>query len=99
MCAASFDHLVGQREHAVRHGEPECFGSLEVDDHLEFCRLRDGKVAWLFTLENAGNIVAGLSPKDGETRSISHQTAADREFAIVVDRWNRMTCCQCGNSS
>ena len=38
--AHSFDHLVGDGEHARRDGEAERPGGLHVDDQLEFGRLQ-----------------------------------------------------------
>jgi len=37
----SFDHLVGEREQRLRHGEAECIDCLLVDGQLKFDRLLD----------------------------------------------------------
>jgi len=35
----SFDHLVGEIEHARRNGEAQCLGRLEIDDQRIFRRV------------------------------------------------------------
>ena len=40
--AASFDHIVGTRQHRCRHFKADRLGGLEVDHQLEPGRLNDG---------------------------------------------------------
>ena len=40
-CAASLDHLVGEREQPVRNLEAERLGRFEIDDQLELGWLQD----------------------------------------------------------
>ena len=59
-CGGSFNHLIGEIEHASRHGEAQGLGSFEVDDQREFRRVLNWEVggtsapedpilgAWLF---------------------------------------------------
>ena len=59
-CGGSFNHLIGEIEHASRHGEAQDLGSFEVDDQREFRRVLNWEVggtsapedpilgAWLF---------------------------------------------------
>jgi hypothetical protein len=42
--AASFDHLIGEREHRWRNFESERLCSLEINHQLEFARLYHGQV-------------------------------------------------------
>ena len=53
--------LVGQREQRGRHFEAECAGGDQVDDKIEFGRLRDRKVGRLLALENTAGIDADIS--------------------------------------
>jgi hypothetical protein len=41
-----FDHLVCSGKQRRRHRKAEALGNFEVDDELEFCRLRDGQIGW-----------------------------------------------------
>ena len=41
-----FDHFVGDGEDTRRNGKAERFGSLEIDDQLEFSRLLHRKIDW-----------------------------------------------------
>ncbi len=50
--AASFNHLIGDGEHARRNGQPERLGRFQVDDQVELGRLHNRKIARLFTFEN-----------------------------------------------
>ena len=43
---ALFDHFVGDGEDTRRNGKAERFGSLEIDDQLEFSRLLHRKIDW-----------------------------------------------------
>ena len=56
-----FDHLIGAREECWWHGEPECLGSLEVDDQLELNWLLDRKIGWLGTSEYLVDVDGGAS--------------------------------------
>jgi hypothetical protein len=46
----SFDYLVGERLHRVRHLDAEGFRGLHVNDQLELARPHDGKIGGLFAL-------------------------------------------------
>jgi hypothetical protein len=51
-----FDHLVGEREQLVGNFKAERLCGFEVDDQLEFGRLQNRKVGWLFSLKDAIDI-------------------------------------------
>jgi hypothetical protein len=46
ICAASLDHLVGDREHRRRQSASNLLGALQVEDELKFRRLFDREVRW-----------------------------------------------------
>jgi len=69
--AVLFDHLVSSHKQLVGHGEAERVGSLEVDHQLEFARPDHWEVGWLFTLENATCVDAGLAKTVRKVRSQS----------------------------
>jgi hypothetical protein len=57
----SFDHLVGNREHAGRNREAKRLSGLEVDHQLELGRSQDRQVGGLLALENPTGVDAGLA--------------------------------------
>src|SRR5262249_53734870 len=54
--AASFDHLVGEREQIRRNLKAERFRGLEIDDQRVFRRLLHGEVGWTGAPEDAVNV-------------------------------------------
>ena len=52
---ALFDHLVGADEQRRRHGDPERFSRLKIDNYVEFGRPLNWKFARLRTLQNLVN--------------------------------------------
>src|SRR5262249_17985076 len=89
MAARSFDHLVGDREHAPRQGEVECFGGLQIDDEFKPCGKLYGHVGWLFALENAADVIPGAALGICLTRAVAHQSAPNGKFALRVNGRNR----------
>ncbi len=57
----SFDHLVGEQLHRVRHLDAKGLRGLQVDDELELARLHDGKIGRPLAFENATDEVSGLT--------------------------------------
>ena len=57
--AASFDHLVGEREQRRRDGEAKGLGGLEIDDEIELGRLLDRDIAGLRAVQNFVGQVGG----------------------------------------
>src|SRR6266446_391851 len=95
MTVASFDHLVGNGEHARWNGETKHLCGFEVDHKLEFGGLHDWKIGRLFALENAAGVDANLAKGIGKTGSIAHQSAGRGEVTPIIDRGNCMACRQC----
>src|SRR5262249_960923 len=82
--AASFDHLVGEREQPVRNLEAERLGGPEVDDKLKFYGLHYRKIARPLASENAADIDAGLTVGIDIVRSIADETSGVRVFTPIV---------------
>ena len=50
-CArASLNHLIGLRQQQLRHGEVECFGSLEIEGKPKPSRLLERQIRWFRAL-------------------------------------------------
>jgi len=70
-----FDDVVGASEHHCRHGETQCFGGLEIDHQLEFCRLLDRQIGRLDALQDFLH-ESGAEPKRiGTIDAVSHECA------------------------
>src|SRR5262245_196216 len=76
-----FDHLVGKQLHRVGHLDAERPGRLQVDDKLEFGRLRHWQIGWLLPFENPPNIDAYKAIHFCQAVAICHQTASTSEVA------------------
>jgi hypothetical protein len=74
---------------------PSAFGSLEIDDELEFRRQHDGQITRPLTFENPANVNAGLAIRICSTGSITNEAASFNNLAICVERWHRVVCSQC----
>ena len=81
----SFDHLIGAPEQRQRHGEAKSLRGLEVDDQLDLRGLLDWQIGWLFALENAAGVDAGLTERLRKTASIAQQATGRGERPILVD--------------
>ena len=73
--APLFDHLVGAKQDRLRHRKAKRLGSLEVHDHLEFCRKLHREIAWLFAAQNAIHISGGATKEVYLVDSVGEQTA------------------------
>ena len=54
-----FEHSVGAAGQRQGDSDPERLGGLEIDDHLDFCRLLDREVSRPFTFEHAASVTTG----------------------------------------
>src|SRR5215467_14173057 len=93
--AVSFDHLIGNRQQGRRQVQAECFGGLQVDDELEFSRLHNRKVGWLFALEDSAGILTNLTVRPRDVGAITSQPTSLDKFAPRVSYGQRMTCREC----
>jgi hypothetical protein len=67
---ALLDHLVRSPEHRLRDRQPERLRGLEVNHQLELCRLRDGRVCGLGTLESPVYKIGGAEGARLGTRQL-----------------------------
>jgi hypothetical protein len=82
----SFDHLVGDGEQRGRHLDGERLGSREINDHFEFCRLRDRQVARFLAFEDAARIDADELVYVVKVRPVTDQPADVGKIAPEIDR-------------
>ena len=69
-----------------RDGKAERLRGFEVDEQIEFRRQHDRQVTRLFALQNAADIVAGLSIGVGPAGAVADEAAGFGLFAIGEDR-------------
>src|SRR6516164_8065486 len=81
----SFDHLVGAGEQRWRHVDGERLGGREINDHVEFCRLRDRQVGRFLAFEDAAAIDADELVYVVNARSVTDQSADLGKFAPEID--------------
>src|SRR5215471_7814399 len=86
----SFDDLVGEREHVLRHSKTERLGCLEIDHQLELGRLQHRQIGGFGALENPAGVGANLTIHVSKIDSITYQAASQRIFAILIDGGYRM---------
>src|ERR1019366_1434127 len=91
-----FDHLIGAAEQRWRDGETERLRCFEVDYQLDLGGLLDWQVRWLLALENATRVAASQAVGVYNTASVASQPASRHVLVILVDRWYRVECRQCG---
>src|SRR5262249_30590830 len=77
--------FVGTAKQRWRHGEAECFGSLEVDDQLETGRRLDRKIGRLLAFEDAIDIPSRASVRVEIVRPVRHQAAISGFVTVSVD--------------
>ena len=70
-----FDHLVGDGEQLVRHGEAERLRRLHVQRHLELDRQLNRKLRWIGATENPIDVGRGAANYIAHVRSIRQEAA------------------------
>src|SRR5215510_8739739 len=92
--AASFDHLVGEREHLRRQSKAERLRGLQVEKEFEFGRQLDRQVAGFCPLQNAIDIGSGLSGWLYVVDPIASKAATHHEIGQLIHRVQTMSCCE-----
>src|SRR5262249_40774289 len=82
----SFNHLVGDGEQAVRHGEPERLGSLEIDREFELGRLLDWQLYRLGALQDPVHVPGAAPEQIRQGRAVGHETAGPHVLLFLAGR-------------
>src|SRR5919201_689181 len=88
----SFNHLVSERKQRGRHVDAKRPRGLEIDDQLEFGRLYDRQIRWLFPFENPSHIDPALTIAVRKTRTVAEQSARGDEFSLEINHWHGVPC-------
>src|SRR5262245_1559062 len=88
------DQFGGGGKQSPRNGEAQGLRGFEVDDQIEFGGLHDRQVGRFFTLEDLADVSASLAIGIRKVGSVAHQTAGCGEVPQIMDRGNRMACCE-----
>src|SRR5215471_835279 len=93
--SCSFDHLLGDREHARRDGEPERLGSFQVDNQLELGGLNDRHIGRLLAFEDTPYIQPALAVAVRKMWSVAHKATRIDKFLLEINGWHGMARRQC----
>src|SRR5215471_5023661 len=83
----SFDHLVGDGEHAWAHFEAERPCRLKIDDELEPRRLQHRQIGRLGAFKDAASVHADLTTHLELIGSVAHQSAGGNIAPLRVTGW------------
>jgi hypothetical protein len=92
--ARLFDDLVSAAEQRDWEGDTERRGGLKVYDQLDLRRPLYRQIGWLFTLENPAGVDADQAVPIVQIGSIAHQATSRGKFAVRINRWQSMACCE-----
>jgi hypothetical protein len=73
--SCSFDHLIGERKHPIRHVDAKLLSSPEIGHEFKFHELLDQQVGRLLAFENAASVDAGLAVCIGDAGRVAHQAS------------------------
>ena len=68
----------------MRHRDAKCFGSLEVDDEIEFGRLFNRYIGRLFPAQNPVDQFGGAPEQVRKICSVRHQTSREHILPETV---------------
>src|SRR6516164_256260 len=83
----SFDHLVGDGEHAWAHFDAERLRRLKIDDELEPRRLQHWEIGRFRAFKDAAGVHADLTTHLELVGSVAHQPAGGDISPLRITRW------------
>jgi len=72
---ALLNHLVGSKQQRLGHGEAKYFGSLEIKNQLDFCRLLNREISRFCPFQYLVGVDRGAAEKIRQVLPVSHQEA------------------------
>ena len=73
------DHLVGELQQRLRHGEAERLGGSQVNDQIEFGRQLNGQITGFRSFESAIYIEGRTSKQVEDVSPVGYQSAFGRK--------------------